>query len=122
MERHLSGARKGRMVGPNVTDDELEILKDLWDRTKRFESNISLRTGLSPEQVIECLKALEAKSFVQRREKLGQWRITPDGEAYIHSYQKPWYERPSGLVIVGLIVAVLGGVISGVIVATLAGA
>ena len=109
---------------PDITDDELQILKELWDRTIRPESKLSTRTGLSHEKLAECLKALELRHFVQRRNEPGEpgkWRITPDGEAFIQSYQKPWYERPYGLVILGLIVAVVGGVISGAIVTILGG-
>ena len=81
---------------------------------------MSVRIEVGREQVLICLESLEAKSFVQRRMDKGpnSWRITPEGEAFVHSYQKPWYERPYGLLVIGLIVAILGGVISGVIVAS----
>ena len=117
-------AQTRRIDVPDITDDELQILKELWDRTIRPESKISMRTRLSHEKLAEGLEALESRNFVQRRNEpgeTGKWRVTPDGEAFIESYQKPWYEKPYGLVILGLIVAVLGGVISGVIVAMLAG-
>lgn len=105
---------------PKVADDELPVLRDLWDRTIRTEEQISDRIGVGRKQVAKCLESLEAKYLVQRRLDKGpeSWRITPEGEAFfIHSYQKPWYEKPHGLLLIGLIVAILGGVISGVIVA-----
>ena len=99
-----------------LTDDEVKLLKDLWDRTIRPENKISIRTHLTLERVKECLKLLESKDLVLFREESGKWRITPEGEAFIESYIRSWYQRPFGIVLLGLIIAILGGAVAGLIV------
>lgn len=64
---------------------------------------MSRRIRWSEEKVAKCLESLEERSFAQRRVDKGPdaWRITPEGEAFIQSYQQPWYERPYGLLLIG---------------------
>ena len=102
-----------------LTDDQIEILKELWDRTIRPEGRMSRRTDISRARVLASLNTLKSKRLVQPREKPGTWRITPEGEAFLQSHLRPWYQGPYGIVALGIIVAILGGVISGLVITAL---
>lgn len=100
----------------NLTDEQEAVLKELHDGVIRPLKPIADRTDLPVETVERSLRDLKEMGFVEVRPG-NKWKIKHDGKVYL----TPWFQRPVGIVLLGLLVAIIGGIIAGVVVVWLSG-
>jgi hypothetical protein len=74
------------MKGTATSDEEIAVLKELYDRVIRPASRMAGRLNLEQAQVESTLNELHESGLVVPRK--GKWQITYDGQVALDSNQK----------------------------------